>query len=212
MSLLAHLERNAFAVRAAATAAAQCDAFAMLNGYLFFPRKAAESGAVRDAPWVGALFILTAFSFENYHGLPGLARSIIAPGKYDVARSVYMKTPINDSWIVDNLRDLINEEYFDPLFFADSLYGRIMLQEFTYRWVVRTPVRMYYGGADESLTTGIATMPAQYQQAMGTGNSKVSAHLVGKTANHRQTFGIAVKAWKKSFDRALGKEHAEPKA
>ena len=202
MALLEHLHRNKYAVRAAATAAAQCDAFAMLNGYLSFPRGAANS-STRDAPWVAALFILTAFSYENYYGLPGLSQSLIVPHMYDVARSVYTKPPINGSWAVDDLHELIRPEFFDPVFFADSQYGRIMQQLFTYRWLMETPVKMFYGGADESLTTGIATMPARYQQSMGTGNTRVTAHLVGKKANHRQTFGIALKKWKKYFDSVL---------
>ena len=70
-----------------------------------------------------------------------------------------------------------------------------------YRWVVESPVRMYYGEIDESLTNGLAQLPAAYQKAMG--NNKVEAISLGADANHRIAFARAVPQWKKWFDQLV---------
>ena len=82
MALLEKLEQSGVKVDAAATASAPVDVFVALNGFLNFPRK-------NDATWVTTLFILSAFSFENYYGMPGLARSLIADAYYEVSRKAY---------------------------------------------------------------------------------------------------------------------------
>jgi hypothetical protein len=60
---------------------------------------------------------------------------------------------------------------------------------------------MYYGEIDESLTNGLAQLPAAYQKAMG--NNKVEAISLGADANHRIAFARAVPQWKKWFDELL---------
>src|SRR5690606_7700314 len=75
MAMLERLEEAGIPVTAAATAAAPVDLGAALRGVLFFPRDI-------DAPWMGAIFILSTFAFENYYGVPGLARSVIRDEHY----------------------------------------------------------------------------------------------------------------------------------
>jgi hypothetical protein len=60
---------------------------------------------------------------------------------------------------------------------------------------------MYYGEIDESLTNGLAQLPAAYQKAMG--NNKVEAISLGADANHRIAFARAVPQWKKWFDQSV---------
>lgn len=192
MALLEKLEQAGIPVRAAATASAPIDPFAALNGFLSFPRE-------NDADWVNSLFILSSFSFENYYGIPGLARSLFNEAHYEAARKAYEREPVDPATIPTDLHALIRAEYFDPQFFAASAYGRLLAQAESYRRVIATPVRNYYGEADEAITTGVARMSERYQQAMGRGNPKVEAVSTGQTS-HRGTFARAVPHWKAWFD------------
>jgi len=192
MAMLEKLEQSGIKVDAAATASAPVDAFVALNGFLSFPRK-------NDASWVNSLFILTAFSFENYYGVPGLARSLIADAYYDVSRKAYMREPFNAADVPTDLHKLIRADYFDPQFFATSAYGRLVAQTQAYRWIVKSPVRNYYGETDEAISVGLGQLAMTYQRAIGSGNPAVEAVSTGSTS-HRGTFATAVPKWKSWFD------------
>lgn len=192
MAMLEKLERDGVPVKAAATASAPLDVFAALNGFLNFPRP-------NDAVWVNSLFILSAFAFENYYAVPGLARSLFTDETYDTLAKAYRREKIDVATIPTDLHKLIRPEYFDPQFFAASAYGRLIAATSAYRWVIETPVRNYYGEADEAITVGVARMAATYQAAIGTGNPTVEAVSTGDTT-HRGTFARAVPLWKAWFD------------
>ncbi|QFR32938.1 serine aminopeptidase domain-containing protein [Ancylobacter sp. TS-1] len=192
MALLEKLEADGIAVNAAATASAPVDIFVALSGFLDFPRP-------NDASWVTTLFILSSFSFENYYGVPGLARSLIADAYYEVARKAYAREPFDAANIPTDLRKLIRPDYFDPHFFAASAYGRLVAATNAYRWIIRTPVRNYYGEKDEVISIGLGQLAQTYQRAIGAGNPAVEAISTGETT-HRGTFATAVPQWKAWFD------------
>lgn len=193
MAMLEKLESVGLKVSAAATASAPVDVFLTLNGVIQFPREI-------DAGWVTTTIILSAFAFENYYGVPGLARSVINDDVYEVSRKLYTREPLNEADVPMTMRKLLRSSYFDPQFFAESAYGRLLASNaHAYRWVVQTPVRNYYGEADEVISTGVGQLAMHYQQAMGRGNPKVSAVSTGPTT-HRGTFAAAVPQWKQWFD------------
>jgi pimeloyl-ACP methyl ester carboxylesterase len=192
MAFLERLEAVGEPVTAAATASAPVDVMATLNGFLFFPRK-------NDADWVTTLFILSSFSFENYYRVPGLARALIAPDQYEIARKAYAREPFNAADVPTDLHKLLKPQYFDAQYFANSAYGRLLAETSAYRWVIRTPTRNYFGTADEAITPGIGQLAMTYQQAMGSGNNAVTAVSTGPTS-HRGTFATAVPEWKRWFD------------
>ncbi|ABD06883.1 conserved hypothetical protein [Rhodopseudomonas palustris HaA2] len=190
LAMLEKLEAAGMKVNAAATASAPADAFAAFEGFLDFPRKI-------DASWIPTIFILTAFSFENYYGVPGLARSLLTEDTYENARKAYLREPFDQAAIPTDLKKLIRPEYFDTHYFANSAYGRIVAQTQSYRWVVKTPVRTYYGLTDEAIRTELGQLPMTWQKAMG--NDKIEAVPTGDTS-HRGTFATAVPQWKAWFD------------
>lgn len=192
MAMLERLEQAGEPVRAAATASAPVDVFVTLSGFLDFPRPI-------DADWVTSLFILSAFSFENYYAIPGLARSLFTEETYEIARKAYEREPVDASEVPTDLRDLIRPEYFEPGFFAVSAYGRLAAQTQAYRWVIETPVRNYYGESDEVISIGLGRLAMDYQRAIGAGNPAVEAISTGPTT-HRGTFATAVPLWKDWFD------------
>jgi hypothetical protein len=193
MAMLEKLEGMGYKVQAAATASAPVDVFLALNGALLFPRKI-------DAPWMTTTVILTAFAYENYYGVPGLARSLINDDVYEVSRKLYTREPVNAADVPTDLKKLVRPAYFDAQFFAESAYGRLLADKGNaYRWVVKTPVRNYYGDVDEAITVGVGQMAMHYQQAMGNGNPKVEAISTGPTT-HRGTYARAAAQWKQWFD------------
>jgi len=160
MALLEKLESAGVPVTAAATASAPVDIFVPLNGFLNFPRKI-------DAPWVTTLFILSSFAFENYYSVPGLARSVINDDYYEVSRKAYEKQPIDPADVPTDLKKLIRGDYFDPQFFAASAYGKLVAAAQAYRWIIKTPVRNYYGENDEVISVGLGQLAMTYQRAIG---------------------------------------------
>lgn len=192
-ALLEKLEEIGVKVEAAATASAPIDLAAAMTGMLNFPRKI-------DAEWIGTTFILSAFAFENYYNIPGLAASIIKPEHYKVTRAAYMREPFNIADLPMTLKDLIQPQYFDPNYFQSSIFGRLMAETQAYRRVIRVPMRNYYGDTDEAIPVGLARLAMTYQQALGSGNNKVEAISTGATS-HRGTYATAVPAWKTWFDQ-----------
>ncbi|MBS9478415.1 alpha/beta hydrolase family protein [Ancylobacter radicis] len=193
MAMLEKLEETGVSVDGAATASGPFDGYMTMSGFLDFPRP-------NDADWISTLFILTAFSFENYYGVPGLARSLINDEYYELCRKAYAREPYDAALIPTDLRTLIRAEYFDARFFRASAYGRILLnQTQAYRWIIRSPVRNYYGEADEAITPGLGQLAMTYQRAIGAGNMQVEAISTGPTS-HRGTYATAVPLWKVWFD------------
>jgi len=193
MAFLEKLESAGVPVAAATTASAPADVFVALSGFLDFPRK-------NDADWVPTLFILSSFAFENYYGVPGLARSLLNDAYYDVSRKAYEKQPFDASQIPTDLHKLVRAEYFDPKFFAASAYGRLVIEKANaYRWIIKSPVRNYYGETDEAISTGLGQLVMTYQRAIGSGNTQVEAVSTGKTS-HRGTYATSIPQWKVWFD------------
>lgn len=194
MAFLEKLESVGIPVRAASTASAPSDALVAFNGFLNFPRKI-------DAPWLTTIFALSSFSLEKYYGIPGLAQALINPDQYEISRKLYAREPFNMNEFPTDLHKLIRPEYFNPQYLAESAYGRLLKEAQTYRWVVKTPLRNYYGEIDEVITTGLGKLPMVYQQSIG--NPQVEALSAGPKANHRGTFAYAVAEQKKWFDSLL---------
>lgn len=192
MCFLEKLEKSGVPVVAASTASGPADLYSFTSGFLDFPRP-------NDASWISILYVLTSFSFENYYGIPGLARSMLTDEYYETARKIYYRESSDISALPSDLKKLIRPDYFDPDFFAASAYGRIVLASDAYRWIIRTPVRSYYGEADEVVSEGLAKLAANYQQGIGAGNNAVEAISTGKT-DHRGTFATAVGQWQSWFD------------
>ena len=192
MALLEKLEAAGVKVHGAVTASAPLDVYALMQGFLNYPRKF-------DAVWLNSIMILSSFAFENYYGAPGLAHALLTDEYYEISKKAYDRQPFNPSDITTDLHKLIRPEYFDPQYFANSTFGKLVAATQSYRWVIKSPVRNYYGDTDEAITVGVGRMAMTYAQAMGSGNQNVEAISTGPTT-HRGTFATAVPQWKVWFD------------
>ena len=198
-AFLEKLESLNIPVKAASTAAAPSDLFAAINGWIYNPRKI-------DAPWLNTLIALTVFSYENYFSKPGLARDVIKADYYENMRKIYERDyntqeeffAILNSLPANNLKKLLNDEYSDPSYFADSEYGKILSEMQVYRRIFKTPVKMFYGTEDEVVSIPIGKLASTYQKSMG--SNGVVSEVVHK-GNHHRTFLTAVKRQKLWFDK-----------
>ena len=90
----------------------------------------------------------------------------------------------------------MRSEYFDSQFLANSSFGQLAADKAqAYRWIIRSPVRNYYGESDEAIPTGLGQLAMTYQHAMGSGNPEIVAISTGKTS-HRGTYATSVPQWK----------------
>ena len=192
MAFLEKLEQLKLAVRAVSTASAPTDLLATLSALLYHPRKI-------DSAWDPILIILSAFSFEEYYGIPGLAWGLFQPDQYETVRKIYFQDPaMQESDIPSDFLKLLRPEYADPQYFARSAYGKLARATEAYRWLIQTPVRNYYGEIDQVLSAELAKLPMRYQQGMG--SDMVQALSAGPQADHRGTFVYAAAESKKWFD------------
>ncbi|MDR3427363.1 prolyl oligopeptidase family serine peptidase [Silvimonas sp.] len=189
MSFLQKLEVAGVKVDATATASAPLDLYALVSGALYYPRPNA-------AVWLNSIFILTAFSFENYYASPGLAHSVIVDKYYEMSKAAYDRKPFQGA-IPTDLHTLLRPGMFGLVAFHESAFGQLLSKTEAYKWLFRSPVRNYYGEEDEAVTTDNARLAMTY--AMKNGNSMVTAISTGST-DHRGTFASAVPEWKLWFD------------
>lgn len=204
--LLQKLEGEKVEVTAAFTASNPADPFTALNGLMYFPR------AGIDAVWLNTIVALSLFAFENYYEEPGLAKSVLAADAYDDMQSIYERSYAGpqalglmlDKYSQRPLLDYFQPEYRDPAFFARSRYGQLLQQSETLRQFFKTPIRTYYGSADEAIKEMVGTLVAQYQRVLIGHADEVSQSRVEAVkipgANHRQTFVTAASLAKDWFD------------
>ena len=191
---LQRLESEGVKVNGAFTASAPSDPFAALNGLMYFPREGI------DAVWIHSILALTAFSYENYYSKPGLARSVIHPAYYTDMESIYKRSyesPANLLALFHKfgrqpLTAYFKDEYKDPSFFANSVYGHLLRSNETYQQLYKAPLKMYFGSRDEVVKEAIGTLASTYQKILiGTASEEARSTIQTQRvlgADHRATF------------------------
>ena len=197
---LEKLESLDIPVKAASTASSPNDLFAAMNGWIYKPRKI-------DASWLNTLVALTVFSYENYLSKPDLAKEVLKTAYYDDVKKIYDRNYKDETELQDilkripvKLKALLNDNYSNPSYFADSEYGKILNSMQTYRRTFKTPVQMYYGDLDQVIFVPIGKLAASYQESMGSKSIETVQVLAG---NHHRTFLTAVAGQKKWFDTLI---------
>jgi len=194
---LKKLEEVGIPVKAAATASAPTDLFAMINGWIHAPTD-------HDASFLPALMALQINAYAEYHRLPGLDESAFRPEYRQTARKLYLNEM---TWaqasplLPKTLSELLREDFIAAGSVGNARYWQILQDSQAYRWRSITPLRTYYGQADEVTSPYIATLPVGFQKA--TGGAETTGVDAGVKANHRGTFLYAVADQKKWFDEML---------
>ncbi len=198
MCFLNKLETVGIPVKAAATASAPNDLYAIINRWIHHP-------ADGDAVYLPALLVLQVNACQEYQNLPGLAHAAFKPEYEATARDLYQNKL---TWeqagpkLPKRVADLLSDELIAAAATGTSRYWNLLQESQAYRWRSRTPLRTYYGDADEVIPPYIATLPVGYQKLVG-GGATEGIEVTGK-ADHRGTFVHAVAEEKKWFDE-LGK-------
>ncbi len=197
MAFLRTLETLNVPVTAASTASAPADAFSVIDRWINNPQPG-------DAPFLPACLSNFLFSMEYYNNLPGLAASAINADYYQAAKDFYqwnMDFPAFFGKTTPMVREYLKPEFMTTGNLGNTTFWRILENYQVYRWRCHTPLRMYYGGADEVVPVYLATLPAAYQQEIGCTN--IVALPAGLNADHRATYIYSLIHAKPWFDGFL---------
>ena len=190
LSLIDKLQKLKINVNGGATAACQNDLFACVNQILYFPRN-------NDAKWLSSILILIVYSFENYYNV-SISKNIFKPEKYELTKKIYYKDPTLKSIDYNtDIKLLLKEEYFDPVYLKNSVLGKLLNNVQPYKFIANIPINMHYGEIDDTTTALILELCNNYQKNMG--NNKVNLVYEGIDADHRRTFARAIPKWRNFF-------------
>jgi pimeloyl-ACP methyl ester carboxylesterase len=197
MAFLNKLESLDIPVAAAATAAAPHDLYAIINHWLHQPGD-------HDAAFLPDLLALQLNAYAEYYGIPGLPESAIKPEYLRDARDLYLNKIIweeGEKKLPTRLADFLRKDFSATSSLGGTRYWEILRANEVYLWRSKTPLRSYYGGADEVTPASIATLPVTFQKIMGgAGSTGVDA---GADANHQGVFLYSIADEKKWFDQLL---------
>jgi len=196
MAFLEKLEALGVPVRAAAVASAPLDLYSIINGWLHQSREI-------DAAYLPALLALQLNAYEEYYGLPGLANSAIKPEYQKAARALYLnEITWEESKLPTRLSDFLEPDFIRSSSAGTTRYWQIVRDNQAWQWRLRTPLRTYWGGADEVTPEYIASLPVASQKSMG--GAPAAAVAAGEKATHRGTFLKALADQKAWFDALRG--------
>jgi len=198
MTFLRKLEVMNIRVTAASTACAAADFFALMDRWINNPQPG-------DSPALPAVVAVCLFACEYYNQMAGLSASAIKPEYYQASRDLY-------EWKMDlitfltkttfNVRELLRPEFMSTGNIGSAPFWQIIEQAQAYRWRCQTPLRMYYGDADNLIPLYLSTLPADYQNHLGCNTIAISA---GAIADHRAAYVYSLIHAKPWFDELLNK-------
>jgi len=201
MQFLEKLESLGIKVDGTGTMASPAATYLMATRGLFRPRSETptETGDLN----LNFMYVLTAFSYENYYNRPGLAKSVIAPEYYETARRIYEwsdgmagilelfdQIPPGSGSGKSSLIEMLRPEYRDPSYFSGSDFANFVRHVSAYDFVAKSPVRSWNGDQDEFFPPYVTVIPAQVQDIWSPG---LSTYIPVPGGSHRGTFmrGIA---------------------
>lgn len=197
MAYLEKLEGLGVPVTAAAVASGPVDVSLTFNRWLNNPQPV-------DAPYLPGAVTLILMSDAYYHQVPGMAAAAIRPEYLDAARDLYEGRIDFETFYARTPPSL--QAFTRPDFQADVAASRGAFwerldQRQAYRWKFATPVRTWYGGADEVTPPYLGKLPALTQELLG--GAPTEAFDAGPDADHRGVFLRAVLDQKPWFDGLL---------
>ncbi len=200
LMFLHKLESLGVSVTAAATACAPNDLYALVTRWINHPTDL-------DASYIPAVVSNKLHSYSAYYNLPDLVKQAIRSEYVETAHDFYTHKITSEealSKLPEKTQDLLNEDFVKEGFTANASYWQILQRNEAYRWRTVTPLRAYYGQADEVMPPYIVSLAALFQDTIG--GAEATAIDAGETANHRGTFLFGVVDQKKWFDELLSSE------
>lgn len=140
---------------------------------------------------------------EHYWNLPGLTEEAIRPEYREVARQFFdFKISFQDfaAKAPRTTTEFLQPEFLSSGRFAQHPFWRALNANEAYQWRCVTPLRIYYGDADEVIPPAIATTTADAQQLLG---APTEAIKNGPHADHRGNYVLSLLKLKPWFDEFL---------
>ncbi len=199
MAFLQKLETVGEAVTAAAVASGPMDIALTLNRW-------ANNPQAGDAVYLPAILAIQLQAKGYYNGLSGVDEAAIEPAYLQASRDFYAGRI--DYWefarrTPSHLTEFLKGAFRSEIAMGAGPYWRLLDASQVYRWQRKTPVRSWYGGADEVTPIALAQLPAL--AATLTGGATFEALNAGDRADHRAVFVHAIIAQKPWFDGFIAK-------
>jgi pimeloyl-ACP methyl ester carboxylesterase len=178
------LEARGTKIDGVSTAAAPANTEMLVSRMLFNPRPYSTT-TTPDAPWVVMIPQLGAFSLGGYGGKPGAALELFG-GNYDFARKFYMrefksipgfefKKDVRENMVPVMTMDgdtrpakpsefIVQRFGQDPRAYEKTIFAGLMRDAGAGKTRLESPMKMYYGTADDGSPESVATIVPTWQQ------------------------------------------------
>ncbi|KAF0233696.1 MAG: hypothetical protein FD177_1480 [Desulfovibrionaceae bacterium] len=195
---LKKLEASGVPVTALGVASTPNDLYLSLERWL-------NAKSPQDVNWLVGVTLLILGSYENYYGPQSLRSDAIRPEYLATARKLYGNSI---SWEAAEKelplysKDFVQEKFAELGAIAGGGFFAKLQENIAYCWRFKTTTRFYYGKIDEVVPPYVATLPVEYQRAIGGAESR--AVYAGDRANHRGTFVFGLSdqvEWFRSLQR-----------
>lgn len=197
LTFLRRLEQQGVSVAASMSASTPADLYAFVAGTLSNRRPI-------DAAYAAGCFTNLLFAYEYYYGIKDLTKSIIKPQYYDLAKAFFEFKISFEEFLKRTspvVQDIIQPEFIVSMQKGNHPLRTVLEDAEAYRWKSITPLRLYYGKADEVIPVYLGTLAVFYQENLGKLNGTV--HSAGERADHRATYVYSLLDSKKWFDSYL---------
>jgi pimeloyl-ACP methyl ester carboxylesterase len=178
------LEARGMKIDGVSTAAAPANTEMLVSRMLFNPRPYSTT-TTPDAPWVVMIPLLGAFSLGGYGGKPGAALELFG-GNYDFARKFSMrefksipsfefKKDVRETMVPVMTMDgdtrpaqpsefIVQRFGQDPRAYEKTIFAGLMRDAGGGQTRLESPMKMYYGTADDGSPETVATIVPTWQQ------------------------------------------------
>lgn len=196
LTFLRRLEKEGIKVAAASVASAGGNILVMGDRWMNNPQPG-------DAIYLTACVSNLLYAAETYWNLPGLTEEAIRPEYREVTKQFFdfeISYPELAAKTPKTAKELLRPEFLAAGRFAQHPFWKALNANEAYQWRCVTPLRIYYGDADEVIPQSIAAQTGVNQQLLG---GKTEAIMTGPQADHRGNYVLALLKIKPWFDEFL---------
>lgn len=196
LTFLRRLEIEGIPVQGASLSSSGGNMLLMVDRWMNNPQ-------ANDAVWLPACATNMLHAAEHYWGLEGLTEEAIQPQYLAVAKEFY-EFKINyreyASKMPRTTTEVFRKEFLEGGRFIQQPFWQALNKAEAYQWRCVTPLRIYYGDADEAIPQSIPQSTAQAHQLLG---ANTVAIMNGPKADHRGNYVLSLLKIKPWFDELI---------
>lgn len=194
MQYLKMLEQAGVQVTATAIASAPVDIALTMNRWVNHPQAV-------DAVYLPGVVAIHLQAQEHYLQQLGLAESAIRPEHLAAARALFRNELSWEEFFKRTpakLSEFLRTDFRQSGWIGATPYWQTLERSQAYRWITRTPLRVYTGGHDEVTPRYVGGLPEKTQQLLG--GAPVTTLDAGDQADHRGVYVFGLIDQKRWFD------------